>query len=204
MQYRLSGEAQFPAQVHDVKGAIRWLRAHASEFGFDVRKVAAVGISSGGHLALMAGLAGEKWEGVVAGCLEESSQVDAIVNYFGASDFILRSQTQPSATEPVGSIVQKLLGSSVSEAPELARMASPVFHAEKDSPPLLIIHGAKDLQVKVDQAYRMVDRYQELGCEVEVDILAEGGHGGMEFFNEKRRLQVADFLQRHLGSNDLA
>jgi acetyl esterase/lipase len=203
VQYRLSGEARFPAQIHDAKGAIRWLRAHGKEYGYSTEKVGAVGISSGGHLAMMVGLAGNQLEGGVGGYLEESSGVDAVVNYFGASDFILRSQTQPGATEPVGSVVRKLLGSSVSENEDLARKASPVFHAKKNSPPLFVMHGAKDAQVKVDQAYRIVERYQELGCEVELEILEEGGHGGMEFFNENRRLRVARFLRKHLGLEDL-
>lgn len=202
VQYRLSGEAQFPAQVHDVKGAIRWLRGHASEFGYDARRVGAVGISSGGHLAMMAGLAGEELEGEVGGCLEQSSRVDAVVNYFGASDFILRSQTQPGATERVGSVVQKLLGVSVRQDQELARLASPVTHVDAHSPPLFVMHGARDQQVKVDQAYRIADRYQELGLELELEILEEGGHGGMEFFNQKRRSQVGNFLRRHLGLED--
>lgn len=202
VQYRLSGEAHFPAQVHDVKGAVRWLRAHAGEFGYDARTIAAVGISSGGHLAMMAGMAGEELEGDVGGYLEESSEVAAVVNYFGASDFILRSQTQSGATERVGSVVHKLLGSSVGESPDLAREASPVFHADENSPPLFVMHGAKDEQVKVDQAYRIVDRYQELGCEVELEILEQGGHGGAEFFNEQRRTMVADFLKRHLSGRE--
>lgn len=202
VQYRLSGEAQFPAQVHDVKGAIRWLRAHDEEYGFDGSRVSAVGISSGGHLAMMAGLVGDELEGTVGGCLQERSKVDAVVNYFGATDFILRSQTQAGATEPKGSVVHRLLGSSVREDPELARRASPVFHATASSPPLLVIHGGKDPQVKVDQAHRIVDRYRELGGEVEFELLAEGGHGGAEFFNERRRNLVAAFLQKHLQRED--
>lgn len=198
VQYRLSGEAKFPAQVHDAKGAIRWLRAHGDEFGFDGERISVVGVSSGGHIAMMAGLASKKWEGTVGGNLKIPSHVDSIVNYFGASDFILRSQTQPSATEPPGSVVHKLLGAPVTGNEKLAKDASPAFHVDEDSPPLFVIHGAQDPQVKVDQAYRISEKYQELGCELEIKIFAEGGHGGAEFFNREMRSQVSYFLTKHL------
>lgn len=198
VQHRLSGEAQFPAQVHDAKGAIRWLRAHAGELGYDARRVAVVGVSSGGHVAMMAGLGGDDLEGEVGGNLEESSAVDVMVNYFGASDLVLRSQTQPRATEPVGSIVHKLLGKAVGEDEELAKRASPAFQVKAGAPPLLVIHGAKDPQVRVDQAYRMVDAYEETKQEIAVEVLAEGGHGGPEFFNREFRGRVANFLDKYL------
>ena len=200
VQYRLSGEAKFPAQVHDVKAAIRWLRAHASELGFDASRVGAVGMSSGGHLAMMAGLAENDLEGEVGGFLGESSRVDAVVNYFGATDFILRSQTQPGATEPKGSVVHKLLGAAVSDEPELAKKASPYYYVNPSSPPLFVVHGAKDQQVKVDQAKRIAERYREEGCLLELQVLEEGGHGGPEFFIESYRDRVGDFLQQHLDS----
>ncbi len=198
VQYRLSGEATFPAQVYDVKAAIRWLRAHASELGFDAERIGAVGVSSGGHLAMMAGLVGDELEGEVGDFQKESSHVDVMVNYFGASDFILRSQTQPGATEPTGSVVHKLLGKAVSEDEKLAKLASPAFHVKQGSPPLFVIHGAKDTQVKVDQAYRISERYRECGGELEMEVLAESGHGGAEFFRRGLRSQVSGFLSRHL------
>ena len=198
VQHRLSGEAKFPAQVHDAKGAIRWLRAHAEEFGFDASRVAVVGVSSGGHVAMMAGLGDGDLEGEVGGHLEESSGVSAIVNYFGASDLVLRSKTQPGATEPVGSVVRNLLGVAVSEDEDLAKKASPAFQVKGEAPPLLLIHGAKDPQVKVDQAYRMEEAYQEAGSEVALEVLPEGGHGGAEFFNRDFKERVGGFLRDRL------
>ena len=198
VQYRLSGEAKFPAQVHDAKGAIRWLRAHADEYGFDARQVAVVGISSGGHVAMMAGLGEGDLEGDVGGHLEESSEVVAMVNYFGASDLVLRSKTQPEATEPKGSVVWNLLGKAVSENEDLAKKASPAFQVKKKGPPLLVIHGAKDPKVKVDQAYRMAEVYQEAGLEVALEVLPEGGHGGADFFDRAFRDRVGLFLQDNL------
>ena len=198
VQHRLSGEAKFPAQVHDAKGAIRWLRAHAEEYGYEASRVAVVGVSSGGHVAMMAGLGEGDLEGEVGGHLEESSVVSAMVNYFGASDLVLRSQTQPGATEPVGSVVRNLLGVAVSEDEDLAKKASPAFQVREEAPPLLVIHGAQDPQVKVDQAYRMAEAYKEAGQEVALEVLPEGGHGGAEFFNRGFRQRVGVFLQEKL------
>ena len=198
VQHRLSGEAKFPAQVHDAKGAIRWLRAHADEYGFDASRVAVVGVSSGGHVAMMAGLGEGDLEGEVGGNLEESSEVNAMVNYFGASDLVLRSKTQPGATEPKGSVVRNLLGVAVSEDEALAKKASPAFQVKREAPPLLLIHGAKDPQVKVDQAYRMAEAYEEAGLEVALEVLPEGGHGGAEFFDHSFRERVGLFLRERL------
>lgn len=203
VQYRLTDEAQFPAQIHDAKGAIRWLRANAKQFSYDASRMGAVGVSSGGHIAMLAGLAevGGELEGNVGGNGSESSQVDVVVNYFGATDLVLRSQTQPEATEPVGSIVHKLLGQSVSQDEEWAKLASPAFHVSGSAPPLLVIHGVDDPQVKVDQAYRIVEEYERAQQGVTLELVAEGGHGGPEFFNHSFREKVAAFLQQHLQSS---
>ena len=89
IDYRLTDTAIFPAQIHDVKGALRWLRAHAAEYGYDAAKVGVAGTSAGGHLALLLGVTAEipEMEGTVGGNTDKSSRVDAIANYFGPSDF---------------------------------------------------------------------------------------------------------------------
>ncbi|WP_411846906.1 alpha/beta hydrolase [Roseibacillus persicicus] len=200
VQYRLTNVATFPAQLHDAKGAIRWLRAHASEYGYDAGRIGTVGFSSGAHLAMMAGLAqGDEFlEGVVGGNLEASSVVNAVVDYYGATDFILRAQSQPEQTEKPGSVVYKLLGSAVSENESLARQASPACHVGENAPPLFVIHGEQDPQVLVDQARRIVEVYREQHREVTSVILPEGGHGGADFFIQKYRDEVAAFLSAQL------
>ncbi|MBK1832906.1 alpha/beta hydrolase [Roseibacillus ishigakijimensis] len=201
VQYRLSGEAVFPAQIHDVKGALRWLRARAPYYGYDARRIGAVGVSAGGHLAMLAGVSAghPELEGTVGGNEGEDSSVQAVVDYFGASDLLLRSRSQPRATEPPGSVVHKLLGGAVREHPERARLASPAFHVHAAAPPLLVIHGGKDPQVLVDQAERMIACYQEKGLTVESEILPEEKHGGARFFSPAWQYRVATFLRKHLG-----
>ncbi|MBI1371965.1 MAG: alpha/beta hydrolase fold domain-containing protein [Phycisphaera sp.] len=198
--YRLTDKATFPAQIHDVKGAVRWLRAHAKEYGYDVTRVGVAGTSAGGHLATLLGVtAGNKeLEGDIGGNLDQSSRVDAIVDYYGPMDFVLRSQTQPSKTESPKGPVYGLLGGPASKNLELARLASPAFHVTKDDPPLLIIHGDKDTTVLHDQSQRILDVYKEVGLDASLEIVPGAGHGGKECFDAAYREKVAAFLNKHL------
>ena len=198
--YRLSDKATFPAQVHDCKAAVRWLRAHAKEYGFNAERVGVAGASAGGYLSLMLGVTGddEKLEGDVGGNGDQSSRVQAAVDYYGPSDFVLRSQNQPQKTEPADSPVRGLLGVAASKKLELAKQASPAFQVTKDDAPLLIIHGDKDTTVYLDQSQRMVDEYRKAGLTVKLQVVAGAGHGGKAHFEPEYRKLVADFFRSHL------
>jgi acetyl esterase/lipase len=198
--YRLSDKAKFPAQVHDCKAALRWLRAHADQYGYNADRIGVAGTSAGGHLALMLGVTGgvDELEGEVGGNAEQSSRVQAIVDYYGPSDFVLRSQNQPSKTEKPDSPVRQLLGVPASENKDLAKFASPAFHVTGDDPPLLIIHGDGDKTVHLDQSERMVEEYRRAGLDVTLEIVPGGGHGGAAHFTPVYRKKVADFLRSHL------
>lgn len=208
--YRLTDKAIFPAQVHDCKAAIRWLRAHGADYGYDATRIGVAGTSAGGYLALMMGVTGKasatnkakndrhELEGKVGEYLDQSSAVHAIVDYYGPSDFVLRSQNQPSKTESKDGSVYKLLGGPASKNLALAKLASPVFHVTKDDPPLLIIHGEKDTTVKPDQAKRMAEAYGQLKLDITLESAPGGGHGGSMYFKGKYRDIVAKFLRTHL------
>ena len=198
--YRLTDKAIFPAQVHDCKAAIRWLRAHAPDYGYDASRIVVVGTSAGGHLALMLGVtSGDKsFEGKVGEHVDQSTPVHAVVDFYGPSDFILRSKQQPHKTETPGSPVHRLLGGPVSEKPDLARRASPAFHVGKTSPPLLIIHGDKDQTVPFSQSQRMVDAYRKHDRPVTLHTIKGGGHGGKAYFQGETRKRLIAFLREHL------
>lgn len=198
--YRLTDKGTFPAQIHDCKGAVRWLRAHASDYGYDARRIGVAGTSAGGHLAALLGVTSDlkELEGDVGGNTDQSSQVQAIVDYYGPTDFILRSQNQPAKTEPPDSPVHRLLGGPASEKQELARLASSSYHVTKDDPPLLILHGKNDKTVYLDQSQRLVDEYRKAGLDVTMVVVPGAGHGGNAFFQEPYRKQVAEFLKKHL------
>lgn len=199
ISYRLSDTAIFPAAVHDCKGAVRWLRAHASEYDMDATSIAVAGGSAGGSLALLLGTSAgvKELEGNVAGNLDQSSSVQAVINYFGPSDFVLRGQTQPDVaySEKSGSFAWlggKKLG-AVDKQLELSASAS--RYVSTESPPLLVLHGLADELVLPDQAHRIVEAYQQVGLKAQLILLEGAGHGGGRFFSGEPMQAAIDFLK---------
>jgi len=201
LDFRLSGEAAFPAQIYDIKAAIRFLRANAASLGFDASRVAILGASSGAHLATLAGVTNgdPALEGTVGEHLRESSDVQAIVSYYGASNLtsILRQSTPYglSVREPALAL---LLGGLPDEKPELARLASPVFHVDSTDPPLLLLHGDQDPQMPINQSHEMHHAYKTSGLEVQFEVVHGAEHGGDAFNDEHRNNLVRAFLDKHL------
>ncbi len=200
IEYRLSSEALFPAQIHDCKGALRWLRAHQTEYGYDASKVVVGGTSAGGHLAALMGTSGDVavLEGGTAGHADQSCRVQGVIDYYGPSDFVKRSENQPSKTDhPKGGVYQ-LIGGPVKENLEAARVASPVTYLSSDDPPFLILHGDADNTVFLDQSELLAQRCKEIGIDVRLHIEPDGGHGFKQTDGEKTL--VLGFLEKILGS----
>ena len=200
ISYRLTDKASFPAQIHDCKAAVRWLRANADKFGYSIKRIAVAGSSAGGHLAALLGTTSDvkELEGTVGGNLDYPSNVDAIVDYFGPTDFVLRTKTQPQKTVPKNAPVSLLLGGPADEKVEVARMASPVSHVTADDPPLLIFHGKKDKTVYFGQSERIVEEYRKVKRPVKLNVLENAGHGGQSFYSGASREVLVRFLDRHL------
>ncbi|MEK7467826.1 MAG: alpha/beta hydrolase [Planctomycetota bacterium] len=171
INYRLSGQAVFPAAIEDCKGAIRWVRANAKEHGVDPDRIGVWGSSAGGHLALLAGCADESagLEGK-SGYAKVSSRVQAVCSWFGPADFTI-----------VGSVsrdpVALFLGGTKAEKEEAYKLASPVTHASKDDPPVLMIHGDQDTTVKVEQSEVMLKALKGVGAPAELVVVKGAGHG---------------------------
>lgn len=202
IEYRMSQEAVFPAQIHDCKGALRWLRAHQDAYGYDASKVVVVGYSAGGYLATLLGTSHgvRALEGTTAGYPDQSSAAQGIINYFGPVDFIQRSKNQPQHTERPRGIVYQLLGGSVSGNLERARLASPVTHVGRGDPPVLIIHGELDGQVLPAQSERLHEVYQSKGLDSQLHIEPGVGHGWNHPHADEKKL-VLEFLHRILRQN---
>ena len=200
ISYRLTDKAIFPAQIHDCKGAIRWLRANSSEYGYSAEKIAVAGSSAGGMLSTLLATSGEvdSLEGNVGGNAQQSSRVDAVIDFYGPVDFTLRARTQPGHANKPGSAVYRLLGGPASEKLELAKLASPAHHVTKDDPPLLIFHGDEDGVVLLDQSERIRDVYKDTGLPVELVIIPGGKHGGQAFYSEENKQKMVAFLNQHL------
>lgn len=201
LQYRFTDTAIFPAQIHDCKGAVRWLRAQADDYGYDADWIAVAGSSAGGHLALLMGTSGgvAELEGSVGGNLDQASTVQAVVDYFGPSDFVLRGKTQPERayTEKSGSYA--LLGGvrNGNVDPRLERVASPAHHVDDSDPPLLVFHGVDDQTVLLDQSERIVAAYQHVGLRAKMITIENAGHGGAKFFNVENQQVLREFLDEH-------
>ena len=128
----------------------------------------------------------------------EFSAVQAIVDYYGPTDFPRRIKTQPHKTIEKHSVVYDLLGGPADKKIELAKLASPVTHVTGDDPPLLIIHGMKDNTVLIGQSESLKAKYKEFGLPVTLHVLPEGKHGGMEFYMKPYSRFVCEFLDKHI------
>jgi acetyl esterase/lipase len=200
ISYRFSDKAIFPAQIHDSKAAIRWLRAHQNDYGYDASRIGVCGTSAGGTLAALLGTSGDvkELEGTVGDNLKLSSRVQAVVDWYGPADFVLRSQTQASSNKK-GSSTYGLLGGPPMEKLELARLASAVTHVTADDPPLLIFHGDKDTTVLLNQSERLRDVSKQAGLDVALRVIPGGIHGeSAEYFTGDSRKVVVEFLRKHV------
>ena len=201
LDFRLSTEAKFPAQIHDIKAAIRFLRGQSSRFGFQTDRVAISGRSSGAHLAALVGVTNghPALEGMIGDHLGESSDVQAIVSYFGASNLTtILSQSTPHGLGVRGPALELFLGAQPDAEPEIAQLASPVFHVDADDPPLLLLHGDQDPQMPINQSHELEGRYRKHGLDVRFDVVHGAAHGGPQFFEDDHLSGALSFLARTL------
>jgi acetyl esterase/lipase len=173
VSYRLAPQHKFPAQIIDVKTAIRYLRAHAKELMIDPERIGIVGFSAGGHLAALVGTT-DKSAGFDEGPFaEQSSRVKCVVDLFGPADLTLYTET-PGIEK---AFMHPLLGASFSEKPELYKKASPVEYVSKDDPPFLMIHGTADVIVPYVHSIRLAKKLEENGVKNELVPMPRKGHG---------------------------
>ncbi len=215
VRYRLSHEAKFPAQIHDVKGAIRWLRAHAARYHLDAAHIGAWGPSAGGHLVALLGTSADvltqqegeyvmNLEGDVGGNRSFSSAVQAVCDYFGPTDF-LRMNDFPSDIDhdALDSPESMLIGAAIQTQQELTQLANPISYITPNDPPFLIVHGTADPLVAFNQSELLYDallaQYKGIGKEVTFVPVQGGGHGGFELPTLPD--SVVAFFDRHLKSH---
>ena len=173
VQYRFAPEFPFPAQIHDVKAAVTYLRSHAKELRIDPDRIGVMGGSAGGHLALLLATT-DRADGLEPP--EEvktslSSRVQAVVSVAGPSDL---TKPFPKASE---SMVTDLIGQSRTAAPELYAKASPLQYVNTGDAPIFTIHGTKDELVPFDQSTALVAACKKVGVPAELFTIQAGGHG---------------------------
>lgn len=203
LDFRPSTEAKFPAAIHDIKAAIRFLRGNSAQYGFTSKRIAIAGNSSGGHLAALVGVSNKhpELEGTIGHHLHESSEVHAIISYFGATNLTsILSQSTPHGLSVRKPALEFLLGGQPDQVPKLARLASPVFHVDRSDPPLLLIHGDQDVQMPINQAHELQGEYQKLDLDVHLQVIHGAAHGGNIFYSGKAAKLAIDFLGRTIGN----
>ncbi|MDB6117027.1 MAG: putative lipase/esterase [Verrucomicrobiaceae bacterium] len=200
--YRLTNEAQWPAQIHDCKAAIRWVKAHAKEYHLDADHIGVWGTSAGGHLVSILGTSGDvpELEGRLGSNLKQSSRVACVVNYFGPENFITMATQKSTVDRTTRDYPEALLiGGRVQDQPDAARRASPVTYISKDDPPFLTAHGTEDPLVPFAQATELHEALKKVGVFSTLLTMQNGGHGfGSKLLEEA----VKRFLDKHLRGMD--
>jgi len=211
INYRLSGEAKFPALVQDAKAAIRWIRANAPRYSFDPNRIAAWGSSAGGYQATMMGVSVyvQSLQDESLGSADQSCAVQAVVTRFGPTDFLkmdeylieqglppLPGQEHSAADSPES----LLLGQKITEVPERVKAANPETYVTPDAPPFFIQHGAQDPVVPVQMSIHLAAKLEQaIGKDkVRLELLEGAGHGAPQFETPENVEKVLDWLDRRL------
>ena len=204
VDYRLSGEAVWPAQLHDAKAAVRWLRARAGELGIDPARIAAWGESAGGHLAELLGLtAGDTGLEGDVGVTGPPSDVVAVAAWYAPSDLVgFAADAGADPTDPATREAQ-LLGGPVPTLPEAAAQASPVTHVAPGAPPFLLLHGRADRFIPCVQSERLRAALAAAGADVELELLDGADHMwlGVPEAAPHALDRTSNFLRRRLGAD---
>jgi acetyl esterase/lipase len=208
VNYRLSGEAIFPAGLRDIKAAIRWLRAHAEEYRLDTDRIVAWGGSSGANYAVMAGAAANEplFEDPALGNEKYPSDVALVIDWYGPMDFLtMDDQLRESGLGPADhsdeqSPESRYLGAKITDVPEKVRLASPLTYVSDRMPPTLIQHGTADNLVPYQQSLQLAlaitqnagrDRFQ-------LDLVPGYGHADPRFETPDNLARVFRFIEERL------
>ncbi len=199
LNYRLSRQAKFPAQVEDCKAAVRWLRAHADTYGLDPQKFVIGGHSAGGHLAAFLGVTNGEKRFERGKNLKVDSSVQAVLWFAGVGNFVARVQTPGYESEGApGSGQSMLIGGAVLKNREKAMKASPIRYVGEGDAPIIFFHGDRDELVPIAQAKEMDEALKAKGVETELHIMPGANHGGPGFFSPLAMHQIDKFLSRVL------
>ncbi|MFN4261526.1 MAG: alpha/beta fold hydrolase [Gemmataceae bacterium] len=174
ISYRLAPASRFPAQIEDCKAAVRWLRANSRKYRIHPDRIGVVGLSAGGHLACLLGVT-SKEDGLEGngGHPEQSSRVQAVVSFFGVTDFTNKDWTNDIDQQ----FVVPFLGGSLTDKAEVYRRASPITYVSRDDPPFLLFHGSEDSIVPIRHSKVLAAKLQGVGVPARLVTLEGEGHG---------------------------
>jgi acetyl esterase/lipase len=211
INYRMSGEAKFPALVQDAKAVVRWVRANAKQYKLDPQKVVAWGGSAGGYLSTMLGTSAgiTELEDLSLGNPDQPCTVQAVVAWYGPTNFLkMDEQLAASGLLPppgfrhneANSPESLLLGQLITEIPEKVKAANPETYIRPGAPPFLLQHGTKDPVVPVQQSIEFAEKLQKVLGEnrVTLELLDGAEHADIRFETPENVGRVLDFLDNHL------
>ncbi|MFO1486848.1 MAG: alpha/beta hydrolase [Verrucomicrobiota bacterium] len=198
IDYRLDDVAVFPAQIHDCKGAVRWLRANADRFNLDADHLGVFGISAGGHLAALLGTTegNSEMEGTVGGNLGFSSKVQGVCAFYPPTD-LNRLVATPKQRNDAGHPVAMLIGGPVASHADAANFASPIFYVSSNAAPFFLLHGGADRLVPPEQSQLLHEALLRVGVESHLAIIPNKGHG--IFAPPEVAREIRGFFVRQLG-----
>ncbi len=208
VNYRLSGEAIFPAGLQDIKASIRWLKANGEKYHLDGNRIAACGGSAGGNYAAMICLTADvsEFDDLSLVNTEYPCNVQAAVDWFGPTDFskmdeqLSESGFGPCDHNQENSPESRYLGAKIPEIPVKVQLANPMTYIHENMPPILIQHGRMDSMVPVQQSIIFVQKLEKYVSHdrFEFEIIENAGHGDPLFETEENMNKVFAFLDKHL------
>ena len=196
INYRLTTQAIWPAQIEDCRSAVRFLRKNATSYNLDGENICAWGGSAGGHLVAVLGTQDlPKNEQI-------SSKVQTVIDWFGPSDLLTMPPNTVSEKRTLEQVAKsngaKLLGATVRDVPKLAKEASAFWNVSSDDSHFLIMHGSEDPGVPVSQSQRLHQKQKELNASTQLHIVQGAGHGGPLFLTDEVNSIMLNFLNKHL------
>lgn len=198
IRYRFSDEATWPAQLHDAKAAIRWIRANATTFGIAPDRIGVWGHSAGGHLALMLGVTGDvpALEGDLGRNLAVSSEITAVANHYGVADLLEMTRQRTTLDRRKADAPEaRLIGGALLENQEKAKAASPITYISRADAPVISIHGTADHVVHHDQSVLLHEALTSAGVPSYLISVKGGDHGD---FGASADQRVLAFFDRYL------
>ncbi|SFH63050.1 alpha/beta hydrolase [Planctomicrobium piriforme] len=203
VDYRLAPQHRFPAQLEDVKCAVRWLRANAEKYHVDPQRIAAFGASAGAHLAALLGTTNgdARWEGS-GGNADQSSSVCAVVGLSGAYDLTLGYENSVKQSffegRSVRGMLESFLGGKPADKGDAYRSASPVEHVQATTPPMILVHGTADTLVPIEQSEVMEQKLKAAGVDVEFFRLEGGTHSSFGKDAQQSMLKISESIRARL------
>ena len=202
IEYRVSGEARYPAGIHDLKAAVRWLRANAAGYGLDATNIVAWGSSAGAYFSSMCGVTNgmPEFEGTVGDHLDQSSKVMGVIDHYGPADLASMAEdtnSLPGVIEHMGTETSPetlLLGYRPQDNPDQAKLANPGYYASADTVPFLIMHGDADTRLGIGQSRRLHEELAKAGAKTQFHVFPGANHGTPEFDSPEAHKLVLDFL----------